>query len=40
MKVALILNDQQLAGINRLSDLPQLKERAQEVLELLSRGEL
>lgn len=31
---------QQLAGINRLSDLPQLKERAQEVLELLSRGEL
>jgi deoxyribodipyrimidine photolyase-related protein len=31
---------QQLAGINRLSDLPQLKERAQEVFELLSRGEL
>jgi deoxyribodipyrimidine photolyase-related protein len=31
---------QQLAGINRLSDLPQLKERSQEVLELLSRGEL
>jgi deoxyribodipyrimidine photolyase-related protein len=31
---------QQLAGINRLSDLPQLQERAQEVLELLSRGEL
>jgi deoxyribodipyrimidine photolyase-related protein len=31
---------QQLAGINRLSDLPQLQERAEEVLELLSRGEL
>ena len=31
---------QQLAGINRLSDLPQLQERAVEVLELLSRGEL
>ena len=31
---------QQLAGINRLSDLPELKVRAQEVLELLSRGEL
>mgnify|MGYP002128075022 FL=1 len=31
---------QQLAGINRLGDLPQLQERAQEVLELLSRGEL
>lgn len=31
---------QQLAGINRLSDLPQLQERAAEVLELLSRGEL
>jgi deoxyribodipyrimidine photolyase-related protein len=31
---------QQLAGINRLSDLPELQERAQEVLELLSRGEL
>ncbi|CAN2206174.1 Photolyase PhrB-like [Candidatus Nanopelagicaceae bacterium] len=31
---------QQLAGINRLSDLPQLQERAQEVLDLLSRGEL
>lgn len=31
---------QQLAGINRLSDLPQLQERAAEVLELLSRGQL
>jgi deoxyribodipyrimidine photolyase-related protein len=31
---------QQLAGIHRLSDLPQLQERAIEVLELLSRGEL
>lgn len=31
---------QQLAGINRLSDLPELKERAKEVLDLLSRGEL
>lgn len=31
---------QQLAGINRLTDLELTKERAQEVLELLSRGEL
>jgi deoxyribodipyrimidine photolyase-related protein len=31
---------QQLAGINRLSDLAETKERAQEVLDLLSRGEL
>jgi len=31
---------QQLAGLRRLSDLPELQERAQEVLELLSRGEL
>jgi len=31
---------QQLAGINRLSDLPQLQERAEEVLELLSLGEI
>jgi deoxyribodipyrimidine photolyase-related protein len=31
---------QQLAGINRLNDLEQTRERAQEVLELLSRGEL
>ena len=31
---------QQLAGLKRLSDLPQVQERAQEVLELLSRGEL
>ena len=31
---------QQLAGLRRLSDLPELRERAQEVLELLSRGEL
>ena len=31
---------QQLAGINRLSDLPQLQERAEEVLDLLTRGEL
>jgi deoxyribodipyrimidine photolyase-related protein len=31
---------QQLAGINRLSDLPQLQERAVEVLELLSLGEI
>lgn len=31
---------QQLAGINRLSDLVETRERAQEVLDLLSRGEL
>jgi deoxyribodipyrimidine photolyase-related protein len=31
---------QQLFGINRLSDLPQLKERAVEVLEGLNRGEI
>ena len=31
---------QQLFGINRLSDLPQLKERAVEVLEGLDRGEI
>jgi deoxyribodipyrimidine photolyase-related protein len=31
---------QQLFGINRLSDLPQLKERAAEVLEGLDRGEI
>jgi len=31
---------QQLAGINRLSDLPQLQERAEEVLELLLLGEI
>ena len=31
---------QQLAGIKRLSDLPELRERAKEVLELLSHGEL
>lgn len=31
---------QQLAGIKRLSDLPDLRERAKEVLELLSHGEL
>ena len=31
---------QPLAGLRRLSDLPELQERAQEVLELLSRGEL
>jgi len=31
---------QQLAGLRRLSDLPELRKRAQEVLELLSRGEL
>ena len=31
---------QQLAGLRRLSDLSELQERAQEVLELLSRGEL
>ena len=31
---------QQLAGLNRLNDLPELRERAKEVLDLLSRGEL
>jgi deoxyribodipyrimidine photolyase-related protein len=31
---------QQLFGINRLSDLPQLKERAVEVLEGLDHGEI
>jgi deoxyribodipyrimidine photolyase-related protein len=31
---------QQLAGLKRLNDLPQLRERAVEVLELLSRGQL
>ena len=31
---------QQLFGINRLSDLPELKERAAEVLEGLDRGEI
>ncbi|CAB4533166.1 unannotated protein [freshwater metagenome] len=31
---------QQLAGLRRLSDLPELQERAKEVLDLLSRGEL
>jgi deoxyribodipyrimidine photolyase-related protein len=31
---------QQLAGLRRLSDLPELQERAKEVLNLLSRGEL
>ena len=31
---------QQLAGLKRLSDLPELRERAKEVLDLLSRGEL
>ena len=31
---------QQLAGLQRLSDLPELRERAKEVLDLLSRGEL
>ena len=31
---------QQLAGLKRLNDLPELRERAKEVLELLSRGEL
>ena len=31
---------QQLFGINRLSDLPELKERASEVLEGLDRGEI
>jgi hypothetical protein len=29
---------QQLFGLNRLSDLPELKERAQEVLEGLQKG--
>ena len=31
---------QQLAGLRRLNDLPALRERAKEVLDLLSRGEL
>jgi len=31
---------QQLAGLKRLSDLPELRERAKEVLDMLSRGEL
>lgn len=31
---------QQLAGLKRLSDLHELRERAKEVLDLLSRGEL
>jgi len=31
---------QQLAGLKRLSDLPELRERAKEVLDLLSAGEL
>ena len=31
---------QQLAGLKRLSDLPELREHAKEVLDLLSRGEL
>jgi deoxyribodipyrimidine photolyase-related protein len=31
---------QQLAGLKRLEDLPELRQRAQEVLTLLSRGEL
>ena len=31
---------QQLAGLKRLSDLPELRERAKEVLDLLSHGEL
>lgn len=31
---------QQLAGLKRLSDLPELRERAKEVLHLLSLGEL
>jgi deoxyribodipyrimidine photolyase-related protein len=29
---------QQVFGLNRLSDLPKLKERAQEVLEGLEKG--
>ena len=29
---------QQVFGLNRLSDLPELKERAQEVLEGLQKG--
>jgi deoxyribodipyrimidine photolyase-related protein len=31
---------QQIFGLNRLSDLPQLKERAKEVLDGLKRGEI
>lgn len=31
---------QQLAGLKRLQDLPELRERAKEVIDLLSRGEL
>jgi deoxyribodipyrimidine photolyase-related protein len=31
---------QQIFGLNRLSDLPELKERAQEVLSGLDKGEI
>jgi deoxyribodipyrimidine photolyase-related protein len=31
---------QQIFGLNRLSDLPELKERAQEVLEGLQKGKI
>jgi deoxyribodipyrimidine photolyase-related protein len=31
---------QQIFGLNRLSDLPELKERAQEVLQGLQKGKI
>ena len=31
---------QQIFGLNRLSDLPELKERAKEVLKGLDKGEI
>ena len=31
---------QQVFGLNRLSDLPELRERAQEVLEGLEKGRI
>ena len=31
---------QQIFGLKRLSDLPELKERAQDVLEGLEKGEI
>jgi deoxyribodipyrimidine photolyase-related protein len=31
---------QQVFGLNRLSDLPELRERAQEVLKGLAKGQI
>jgi deoxyribodipyrimidine photolyase-related protein len=31
---------QQIFGLNRLSDLPELKERAKEILEGLQKGKI